>query len=623
MKKNSLTARINLWSVMLFLLFFIACETDITGLDEAAYPTNGDVFLDTFSSGLNYAAFGGSVPTAFQVDKKVSYNNSLASMRVDVPNTNDPNGAYAGGSYFTSMPRNLSSFDALTFWAKSSQAASIDVVGIGNDLGENKYQASISGLKVNTTWKKYIIPIPDPSKLTAEKGMFFFSEGPENEKGYSFWIDEVKFEKIGTIAHAQAKILDGQTQNITSFIGVSNLISGLVSVFNLPSGVNQAVNASPHYFTFASSDNTVATVNQQGAINIVGTGSSTITATLGNTPATGSMVITSRGNYVAAPTPTKAPKDVISLFSEAYSNAPVDYYNGYWAPYQTTQSSDFIVNGDRVLNYTNFNFVGIQFSSPTINASAMSHLHLDIYLPNNIVAGTALKVQLVDFGADNAFGGNNDVSATTTFTTPVLQSQKWVSIDIPFRNLPTLTSRKNLGQIIFEGTNISSFYVDNVYFYNDGSVISLEPSTAAPTPTAPAANVISIFSNAYTNVAGTDLNPGWGQSTQTSVVKIAGNDTYKMSGLNYQGIQFGSNQNVAGKTNLHLDYYTANSTLLNVYLISPGPVEKAYKLTVPSTGGWRSIDIPLSTFAPVNMSNIFQIKFDGNGDVYVDNIYFY
>ncbi|MBN8589163.1 MAG: Ig-like domain-containing protein [Rhodothermia bacterium] len=623
MKKNSLTARINSWSVMLSLLFFTACETDITGLEEAAYPTNGDVFLDTFSSGLNYAAFGGSVPTAFQVDKKVSYNNSLASMRVDVPNTNDPNGAYAGGSYFTSMPRNLSSFDALTFWAKSSQAATIDVVGIGNDLGENKYQASISGLQVNTTWKKYIIPIPDPSKLTAEKGMFFFSEGPENEKGYSFWIDEVKFEKLGTVAHAQAKILDGQTQSITSFIGVSNIIGGLASVFNLPNGVNQAVNASPHYFTFSSSNNTVATVNQQGAINIIGTGSSTITATLGNTPATGSMVITSRGNYIAAPTPIRAAKDVISLFSEAYSNAPVDYYNGYWAPYQTTQSSDFIVNGDRVLNYTNFNFVGIQFSSPTINASAMSHLHLDIYLPNNIAAGTALKVQLVDFGADNAFGGNNDVSATMTFTMPALQSQKWVSLDIPFRDLPTLTSRKNLGQIIFEGTNISSFYMDNVYFYNDGSVISLEPSTAAPTPARPAANVISIFSDAYANVAGTDLNPGWGQSTQTSVVKIAGNDTYKMSGLNYQGIQFGSNQNVAGKTNFHIDYYTANSTLLNVYLISPGPVEKAYKLTVPSTGGWRSIDIPLSTFAPVNMSNIFQIKFDGNGDVYVDNIYFY
>ena len=41
--------------------------------------------------------------------------------------------------------------------------------------------ATITGLAVNTNWKKYIIPIPDPSRFTEERGMFFYSEGPENE----------------------------------------------------------------------------------------------------------------------------------------------------------------------------------------------------------------------------------------------------------------------------------------------------------------------------------------------------------------------------------------------------------------------------------------------------------
>jgi hypothetical protein len=604
------------------LLFFTSCERDVENLDAATYPTNGEVFIDAFSSGLNYAAFGGSVPTAFQVDNAVTYNNSSASMRFDVPNANDSNGAYAGGSYFTNMPRNLSGYDALTFWAKSSQTATIDVVGFGNDFGENKYQASISGLQVSTAWKKYIIPIPDPSKLTAEKGMFFISEGPENNNGYSFWIDEVKFEKLGTIAHPQATILNGANQTVTSFIGVSNTVNGLTAIFNMPNGTNQAVNVTPYYFTFSSSNTNVATVSPLGVVNTIGAGTATITGKLGSINATGSLIINSPGSFVHAPTPTRSPSSVTSLFSDAYTNVPVDYYNGYWAPYQTTQSADFEVAGDHVLNYTNFNFVGVQFSSPVIDATMRTHLHLDLYIPSTLASGATFKVQVVDFGADGVYGGGNDTSSTRTFTAPTLQGQNWVSLDIPFSSLTGLASRSHLGQIIFEGTNITNFYTDNIYFYNDGSIIPSVPTVAAPTPTAPSSNVISIFSDAYTNVAGTNFNPNWGQATQTSIVSIGGNNTFKMQGLNYQGIQLGSNQNVSSKTFLHVDYYTANSTSLKIYLISPGPVETPYTLTVPSMGGWQSIDIPLTSFSPVDLSNVFQLKFDGNGDIYMDNIYF-
>ena len=70
-------------------------------------------------------------------------------------------------------------------------------------LEQSKNQATITGLAVNSNWKKYIIPIPDPSRFTEERGMFFYSEGPENNRGYTIWFDEVKFEKLGTIAHPQ------------------------------------------------------------------------------------------------------------------------------------------------------------------------------------------------------------------------------------------------------------------------------------------------------------------------------------------------------------------------------------------------------------------------------------
>jgi len=610
---------LSLW-MLVFAVF--SCENDESDFKEASFSKNPEVFIDTFTPGLIYSAYGGAVADAFQVDTDVSYNNSAASMRFDVPNVNDPTGAYAGGSFYTGVGRNLSGYDALTFWAKSTMAASIDVIGFGNDFGDNKYQASLTGLQISTAWRKYIIPIPDAAKLTAEKGMFFISEGPENGSGYTFWIDEVRFEKLGTITPQQPLIFNGQNLSQISYAGVTTTIDGLVTAFNMPNGINQNVNVTPAYFTFSSSDESVATVNEQGIVTTIGAGTAVITASVGGVDALGSMTINSSGEFVHAPTPSANPANVISVFSDAYQNVPVNYYNGFWQPYQTTQSADFTVANDNVLNYTNFNFVGIEFSSPTINASGMSHLHLDVYIPNALPAGANFQVQLLDAGADGAIGGGNDTNATVTFTAPTLVSQNWISLNIPLANFGALASRAHLAQLIFVGANVSNFYADNIYFVNDVSVIPPVPTTAAPTPNYPAGDVISIFSDAYTNVAGSDLNPNWGQVTAVTQVPIAGNNTLRYGNLNYQGLQLAGSLDVSGKNFLHLDFYSANSNALNIYLISTGPVEKLIPLTVPTTSGWNSIDIPLTSFAPVNLSDVIQLKFDGNGDIYFDNILF-
>lgn len=609
------------------LLVAFGCQRDISELEPAEYSKNPEVFIDAFSSGLNYSAFGGSDVKAFDVDTQVKYSGTT-SMKFAVPDYGSPEGAYAGGSFYTSVGRDLSDYNALTFWIKATQAANIDVIGFGNDLGENKYQVSLSALPVNTNWKKVIIPIPDPSKLKMEKGMFFYSEGPENNKGYTFWVDEVKFEKLGTISYQSASILNGNNKTITSFVGVNNKIDGLTAAYSMPNGATQAVNLTPYYFNFKTSNTAVASVDQLGNVNTIGSGSSVITATLGGNTANGSLTINSSGSFVHAPVPTQPSNKVISIFSDAYTNVPVDYYNGYWAPYQTTQSADFTVNNDHVLNYTNFNFVGIQSSNPTVNASLMSTLHFDFYFPNAIASGANLKIQVVDFGADGVYGGSDDKTGEYTIAGTSLASQVWKSFDIKLTQFTGLSTKAHIGQIVFVGTNISGFYADNIYYYNDGSIIPATPTAAAPVPTLPAASVLSVFSDSYTNVSGTDFNPNWGQSTAVSQTAIAGNNTLKYAGLNYQGTQFASPLNVSSYGYVHIDYYTANSTNLNFYLISPGPVEKAYALSVPSgiganTNGWKSLDIPLSSFSPVVLSNIIQFKVDGNGDIFFDNIYFH
>jgi len=180
----------------------------------------------------------------------------------------------------------------------------------------------------------------------------------------------------------------------------------------------------------------------------------------------GSLTINSLGAFSHAPVPTQDPANVISLFSDAYTNVPVNYYNGYWAPWQTTLSDDFTVDGDNILQYTIFNFVGVEFSSPTVDATSMSHFHLDAYIPGPIAPGRQLRVLLVDFGADGAYGGGDDTRHSTTFTAPTLVSQNWISIDLPFSSLTGLDSRSNLAQLILEGGDGSKIFIDNLYFYN-------------------------------------------------------------------------------------------------------------------------------------------------------------
>lgn len=604
------------------LLTIFGCKRDLDGLEPASFPTTPEVFIDGFSAGLNYAAFGGSKVTAFDVDTEVKYKGT-ASMKFAVPDAGDPEGAYAGGAYFTKVGRNLSDYDALTFWAKASKSATIDLIGFGNDFGESKYLASLRNVAVNTNWKKYIIPIPDPEKLVEEKGMLFYSEGPENGSGYTFWIDEVKFEKLGTLANPRPTILEGQNQNISAETDQKIPIGGLIKTVNLPTGVDVNVETAPGYFTFSSSKSSVATVSSLGVVSVIDAGSAVITAKMGDIDARGSLTIKSTGKPVAplqaAPVPKVGADSVISLFSNAYNNVPVDTWNTRWE-FSTAEDFNLKIAGDDVKRYRNPNFVGIEFSSKTINATAMTHFHMDIWTPDPTDTPASFKILLVDFGANGTFGGGDDASHEVSITRPSLVSEQWVSIDIPLSSFTGLKTRAHLAQLVLSG-GLPNVYIDNVYFYK-GIEKPTGPAVAAPTPTKPAANVISIFSDAYTNIPGTDFTPNWGQATSTSLIKIAGNNTYAMKGLNYQGIQFGANQDVSGLTHLHLDFWTDNSSALNIYLISPGPVEKAYKLTVP-TSGWVSLDIPLSQFSPVKLMEVFQFKFDGNGDIYLDNLFFF
>ena len=455
----------------LLLMFFAqGCERTVDGLEEPDFPANPDVFIDGFSAGLEYFPYEDSRQDAFSVDDDNTYDNTAASMRFDVPNVGDPAGAYAGAIFRDENGgRNLTSFNALTFYAKGTIAGTINDIGFGQDFFGNEYEVVRNNLKLTTNWEKYIIPIPDPSVLTSSQGLFWYAEGPEDGDGYSFWVDELKYENLSGLAQARPAIMSGNEETQTSFIGSGTAVTGLSFTINKANGVDVTVGAAPAYYTFNSSDTGVATVNEDGQVNVVGQGTAEITATLGDLNAIGALIIESIGNFTPAPTPTEDPNDVISIFSDAYDNEPVDFFNGFYQPFQTTTSSDFTVDGNDVLGYENFNFVGIEFNQnvPTIDGSDMDFLSMDVFFPDDVPANSTLNVNLRDFGADDSFDGGDDTIVSTSVSTPALVSGEWIRIDL---DISGMANKSNLGQIVLDAdpaqTNPlvgATFYVDNIY----------------------------------------------------------------------------------------------------------------------------------------------------------------
>lgn len=449
------------------VLVFASCERELS--DEAVFATYSntpEVFIDApVGLGSNfYFPFSGSKPTAFSVDNSQGYESN-ASMRIDVPNASDTDGNYAGAIFrVEGSGRNLTEYDALTFWAKASQGVTIDQIGFGQDFGENKYQVTATNVSLGTNWVKYIIPIPDASKLTEERGMLWYAAGTQNTggNGYTFWLDEVKFEKLGTVAQPQPAILNGATLSQEAFINVPITLTGLTQTYNLGNGKNQTVLASPSYFTFTSSNPGVASVNELGVVTVASKGETNITATLANVAAKGSLALNVTGTFDFAPNPpARAAGDVVSVFSDAYTNPEIEYYNGFFTPDGQTTKGGFIdVSGDGVIRYTDLNFVALKTAN-RVDASAMARIHMNIKVEDaQIDDGDFVRVLLL---AQNPDGTENQ--AFVNIPAADLKAGEWISFDRPLSDFSGV-NLSNLSLFFFvSDATVSSILVDNIYFY--------------------------------------------------------------------------------------------------------------------------------------------------------------
>ena len=139
------------------------------------------------------------------------------------------------------------------------------------------------------------------------------------------------------------------------------------------------------------------------------------------------------------------------------------------------------------------------------------------------------------------------------------------------------------------------------------------------------ADVISLFSDAYTDISDIDYNPNWGQQTIYTAFDLNGDAMIQYSNLNYQGIDFATNvQDASAMETLHIDVWTADATSIDIYPISSSSAEFFVTKQLVADQ-WNSFEIPLTEFTDQGLvvSDLKQFKFVGAGSVFIDNLYFW
>jgi len=185
------------------------------------------------------------------------------------------------------------------------------------------------------------------------------------------------------------------------------------------------------------------------------------------------------------------------------------------------------------------------------------------------------------------------------------------------------------------------------------------PVARAPTPTLPAASVISLYTSdgVYTNVpVDTWLAAFTPPSVTETDVTVAGKlvKKYTYGGDTFAGIEFFRTQTIdaTAMTAFHLDVWTASSTSFKVKLVDFGAdaafgggndteCELAFdSTTTPALGQsqWNGFDLPLASFTaaanctenngtalaapPAHLAQLI-ISASTNSAVFIDNVYFH
>ncbi|MFC4511278.1 hypothetical protein ACFO28_13240, partial [Flavobacterium buctense] len=505
-------------------------------------------------------------------------------------------------------------------------------------------------------------------------------------------INGIKFEQSGgtprQIYIDNVYFYTGGAPTITNFPSLAR-VNG-AAPFNLTAPTSD----SPGAFTYTSSNEAVATISGNtvtvvgaGVSTITATQAASGFFTTGSINATLTVTASSIPLVGPAAPPARNAWDVFSVFSDAaYTVVPgTRNYNPGWGQ-AGAGAVIALEDASNVWRASNLNYQGIQFGS-NVDVSAMTHFHVDVWTFDETslqffqisnTTGERSVALAAPYGAltqGQWISYDIPLTAWTSqsgFTTTALKEFKIVgsggktvyldnmyfyraattqpptlgAFTVPAKVVGdaafalTAPTSNSAGAFTYTSSNtaVATISGDIVTIVGAGSSIITATQTAdgsygtasttatlnvtppaAPTP--PVRNTwdrISLYSNAYAPTSA----PSWGAAGVD--VTLPGGDTARyFNGFTLARLAFAAT-NISEMTHLHIDAYSINQNPLWFEL------NGVRRVTSTPVNGWTSVDIPLSEFTGLNLTNVS--FFDLNNptgavapvkQVYLDNIYFY
>ncbi len=455
----------------------------IANAEVTNYWANGD--FESLPAGTNWAnnsccgvfSFGfptsGGNPGGYAVITNADANGYFVFIAGNTPLSGDPIpidplGLVAGGTYNFVQ-------DMKTFVAGGGFEAGVKIESWGPNgkISENGGDQRAPGN--SSSWETYSFPVT-------------LAPGTTGIKIVPLWAQNatVGFDNIGVIVPPQALIasitspLEGSTNSNVAFtIEASATVSpGAITNISFYDGATLLGSDSTFPYSFAYSNApignrtlTVVAKDNTGA-SFTSAGVNIVVANIAPPP------LTYPTNN--APTPIWPSVAVKSLknSSGTYTDKPgIDWYASFGS--STVTGNYLITNtGSIVLGYKNLSYIGIQLD-PTytagaeLNVSAANTMHVDLWTTANqfgikLVSET-LGTPGTKFEAEYRM---DDVSGLIT-------SNNWVSLDIPLSKWTDINPNLDFSKLIQmlwtdnfgAGVQNGTFYIDNVFFYNNTPII--------------------------------------------------------------------------------------------------------------------------------------------------------
>ncbi len=167
----------------------------------------------------------------------------------------------------------------------------------------------------------------------------------------------------------------------------------------------------------------------------------------------------------AAPTPpNRAPADVISLFSDAYTSIGVDTFDTPWCGATTT---DVMIASNPTKLITGLGCEGVEFVANRFDATAFTHFHMDIFTSED-TTNKSFNVKWSNWNGGAAEANAIEFSVTNANMLPTPNPGTWISIDIPLTSFTSIVNadRNDFVQFVIS-SDIGTVYYDNLYLHKD------------------------------------------------------------------------------------------------------------------------------------------------------------